>query len=241
MESINKLIEVIRNYIASNQVIVIIKLNKEKVSTRFYEVVNNQQVSFRPKPKEYREFSDEIYERYNSLFSTEDKFNSAVIEINPDGAYTEKFFWDSEQEKQDLLDGAEVFYQWVNEIMMSMLFEFEKENNLLPTQYDDDGDLEYLSSWDIGVFTFHITDQNELEYKIILTKDSKERIVDMPLKAYFIEAILYHHKITNTELSDVWQPWNTMILKSPHNDIPYDKREEFVSYILEQNLDRADL
>lgn len=51
MESINKLIEATRNYVSSNQVIVIIKLNKEKVSTRFYEVINNEQVSFRPKPK----------------------------------------------------------------------------------------------------------------------------------------------------------------------------------------------
>ena len=131
-----------------------------------------------------------------------------------------------------MLDGAEVFYQWVNEIMMSMLFEYEKDNNLLPTQYDDDGDLEYLSSWDSGVFTFHITEQNELVYKINLTKDGKERIVEMPLKAFFIEGILNHHKITNTELSDVWQPWNTLILKSLNYDIPYDKREEFVSYIL---------
>lgn len=47
--------------------------------------------------------------------------------------------------------------------MMSMLFEFEKDNNLMPTQYDSDGDLEYLSSWDNGVFTFHINDKNELE------------------------------------------------------------------------------
>jgi hypothetical protein len=55
----------------------------------------------------------------------------------------------------------------------------------------------------------------------------------MPLKDYFIEGILEHHQITNTELSDEWKSWNTLIIKSPHNSIPYDKVNEFVSYILE--------
>lgn len=233
MESINKLIEATRNYVSSNQVIVIIKLNKEKVSTRFYEVINNEQVSFRPKPKEYREFSDEIYERYNSLLSTEDKFNSTIIEIDPNGAYSEKYFWDSEQEKQDLLGGAEVFFQWVNERMMSLIFEFEQDNNLLPTRLDADDELEYLSSWDSGVFTFHINEKNELEYKIVLTKNGVERVLDMPLKDYFIEGILNHYQITHTILSDEWKPWNTLIIRSPHTGIPYDKVDEYVSYILE--------
>ncbi|SFZ97115.1 hypothetical protein SAMN05216324_1423 [Chryseobacterium limigenitum] len=230
---LSSLIGVIRNYVSNNQVIMIIKLNKEKVSTRFYEVINNEQVSFRPKPKEYREFSDEIYERYNSLFSTEDKFNSAVIEIDPDGAYSEKYFWDSEQEKQDLLGGAEVFFQWANERMLSLIFEFEQDNNLLPTQLDADDELEYLSSWDSGVFTFHVNEKNEVEYKIVLTKDGIERVLEMPLKDYFIEGILNHYQITHTILSDEWKPWNTLIIKSPHNSIPYDKVDEFVRYILE--------
>lgn len=233
MESISELIEAIRNYVINNHVIVIIKINKEKVSTRFYEVINNEQVSFRPKPKEYREFSDEIYEHYNSLFSTEDKFNSVIIEINPDGVYSEKYFWDSEQEKQDLLSGAEVFFQWANERMMSLIFEFEQDNNLLPTQLDADGELEYLSSWDSGVFVFHVNEKNELECKIILTKDGIERVLKMPLKDYFIEGILNHYQITHTILSDEWKPWNTLVIKSPHTGIPYDKVDQFVSYILE--------
>ena len=233
MESINKLIEVVKDYVETNNVIIIVKLNKEKVSTRFYEIKNKEEVYFRPKPKEYREFSDEIYELYNSLFSTKDKFNSVIIEISPEGLHSEKYFWDSEKEKQDLLEGADVFYQWVNERMMSMIFEYEKDNNLAPTQYDSDGDLEYLSSWDSGVFNFHINEKNNIECKIVLTKDGKERILNLPLKDYFIEGILEHYRITNTELSDEWKPWNTMILKSLHYDIPYDKRDEFVNYILE--------
>ncbi|MNE50152.1 hypothetical protein D3C80_1447130 [compost metagenome] len=70
-------------------------------------------------------------------------------------------------------------------------------------------------------------------YKVVLTKDGKERTLDFPLKDYFVEGILDHYKVTNNELSDEWKPWNTMILKSLHYDIPYDKREEFVSYILQ--------
>ncbi|OWK99174.1 hypothetical protein AP75_01425 [Kaistella haifensis DSM 19056] len=179
------------------------------------------------------DIADIIHKRQKGLLNTSEKFNKAKIEIYPDGTFLEHYWWDSGLQKQNLLNYAQVFYQWANDRMMSMIFEFEKDNNLLPTQYDGDGDLEYLSSWDSGVFTFHINDKNELEYKIILTKDGKERILEMPLKDYFIEGILEHHKITNTELSDEWKPWNTMVLKSPHNDIPYDKRDEFVSYILE--------
>ncbi|MDO3425483.1 hypothetical protein QWT87_11330 [Chryseobacterium sp. APV1] len=179
------------------------------------------------------DIADIIHKRQKGVLNTSEKFNKAKIEIYPDGTYSEHDWWDSGLQKQNLLNYAQVFYQWANDRMMSMIFEFEKDNNLLPTQYDGDGELEYLSSWDSGVFTFHINDKNELEYKIILAKDGKERILEMPLKDYFIEGILEHHKITNTELSNEWKPWNTMVLKSLHYDIPYDKRDEFVSYILE--------
>ncbi|MDP5199839.1 hypothetical protein [Flavobacterium sp. DG2-3] len=172
-----------------------------------------------------------ISDYFEETIHTDKKFNRFILELNNDKTYSQKHFWDNEKEKQDLLRGAEVFYQWTNDRMMSMIFEYEKENGLVPTQLDDDGDLEYLSSWDSGLFTFHINDKSDLEYKISLTKDGKVRILDMPLKDYFIEGIFEHHKITNTELTDEWQSWNTMELKSPHYHIPYDKRDEFVRYI----------
>ncbi|UPZ14846.1 hypothetical protein [Flavobacterium humidisoli] len=175
---------------------------------------------------------ESIRNKYNSNVNhLSKKFNKYQIEIYPNGEVREKEWWDLEKEKKDLLDGAEVFYQWVNERMMSMIFEYEKDDNLVPTQYDDDGDLEYLSSWDRGLFTFYINEKEELEYKIALTKDGIERLLDMPLKDYFIKEILDHHKITNEKLVTEWQSWNTMELKSLNYDIPYDKREEFVRYI----------
>ncbi|BFO65404.1 hypothetical protein [Chryseobacterium sp. KCF3-3] len=179
------------------------------------------------------DIADIIHKKQKRVLNTSEKFNKAKIEIYPDGTYLERYWWDSGLQKQNLLNYAQVFYQWANDRMMSMIFEFEKENNLLPTQYDGDGDLEYLSSWDSGVFTFHINDKSELEYKIVLTKDGVESVLEMLLKDYFIEGILEHHKITNTILSDEWKPWNTLIIKSPHTGIPYDRVDEFVSYILE--------
>ncbi|WP_347051784.1 hypothetical protein [Flavobacterium olei] len=176
---------------------------------------------------------EKISEYFEETIHTEKRFNRFIIEINNDKTYSQEQYWDITKEKQDLLNTADVFYQWVNERMMSMIFEYEKDNNLIPTQYDSDGDLEYLSSWDSGVFTFHINEKNDLEYKVALTQDGKERILDLPVKDYFIEGILEHYKVTNTELSDVWKSWNTMKLKSLHYDIPYDKREDFVSYIME--------
>jgi len=172
-----------------------------------------------------------IYEIFKDRIETGDQFNVAIFEIQNNGDYLSTYKWENDKAKQDLLDYAEVFYQWVNYRMMSMIFEYEKDNDLVPTEYDDDGDLEYLSSWDSGIFTFHINDKEELEYKIELTQDGEERILNMPLKDYFVEGILEHYKVTNTELADKWEPWNTMILKSLHYDIPYDKRDEFVRYI----------
>ncbi|EJG03053.1 hypothetical protein [Flavobacterium sp. F52] len=174
-----------------------------------------------------------IYNLFISKIETNDKFNIVIYKIKNDGTHSSVYLWENEKSHQDLLDYAEVFYQWVNERMMSMIFEYEKDNDLVPTEYDSDGDLEYLSSWDSGVFTFHIDKNNNLVYKVVLTKDGKERTLDLPLRDYFVEGILDHYKVTNNELSDDWKPWNTMILKSLHYDIPYDKREEFVNYILE--------
>lgn len=179
------------------------------------------------------DIADIIHKKQKEVLNTSEKFNKAKIEIYSDGTYSEYYWWDSGLQNQDLLNYADVFYQWVNDRMMSMIFEFEKDNDLVPTQYDADGDLEYLSSWDSGVFTFHIDKKNSLEYKIVLIKEGKERVLDMPLKDFFKEGMLEHYKITNTELTHEWKPWNTMILKSNHNDIPHDKRNEFVSYVME--------
>ena len=174
---------------------------------------------------------EKISEYFETLIKTEEKFNRFIIEINKDKTYSHRLYWDFKKEKQDWLNTAEVFYQWVNQAMMSMIFEYEKDNALLSVQYDEDGDLEYLSSWDSGVFTFHVNDKEELKHSVLLTKDGKERELAMPLKDYFIHGILEHHKVTNTDLADVWKPWNTMKLKSLHYDITYDKREEFVRYL----------
>lgn len=181
--------------------------------------------------KPIRDTVRKMAEKFHETKESDEKFNRVRIEINIDETYTEEYWWDSVREKQDLLESAQVFYQWVNDRMMSMIFEYEKDNNLLPIQYDLDDDLEYLSSWDSGVFTFHINEKKDLEQKIVLTKEGKERNLDLPMKDYFVEGILGHHKVTNIELSSEWKPWNTMILKSLHYDIPYDKREEYISYL----------
>lgn len=174
-----------------------------------------------------------IINEYNqNIKDVSKRFNKYQIEFYFNGEVIEKKWWDSGKVKQDLLGGAEVFYQWVNYRMMSMIFEYEQANNLVPTRIDDDDELEYLSSWDSGVFTFRIVD-DKLTSKIELTKDGVTRIIDFPFKDYFITGMLEHHKTTHNELKDEWKPWNTMVLKSLHYDIPYDKREEYVSYRLD--------
>jgi len=235
IENYNEIIEKLKD-INWKKFNIVFNINKGSIGYDKIEYIddNDVEILFFIRFGEIDALINSIRNKYNSnIDDPSKKFNKYEIEIYPNGEVTEKEWWDSEKEKKDLLDGAEVFYQWVNELMMSMIFEYEKDNDLVPTQLDSDGDLEYLSSWDSGVFTFHINEKNNLEYKVVLTKDGKERTLDLPLRDYFVEGILDHYKVTNNELSDEWKPWNTMILKSLHYDIPYDKRDEFVSYILE--------
>ncbi|WP_165621355.1 hypothetical protein [Flavobacterium columnare] len=195
-----------------------------------YIMSSGDVVSTTKSPRPIDDEIEVISEYFDKTINTVERFNKFLIEIDNNKNFSEKHFWDEGKVKQDLLDYAEIFFQWANDRMMSMIFEYEKDNNLLLTQYDNDGDLEYLSSWDRGVFTFYINENNELEYKIVLIKDGVERVSEMPLKDYFIEGVLEHHKITNTELLDVWKPWNTLIIRSPHTGIPYDKVDEYVEY-----------
>ena len=172
------------------------------IYTYYFEDINKKEGSL--DGKELYPYERQVFELFKSKIDSKDQFNIVKYKIKNDGSYTVSYKWESEEAYKNLLDYAEVFYQWVNERMMSMIFEYEKDNNLIPTQYDSDGDLEYLSSWDSGVFIFHINEKNDLEYKVSLTQDGKERILDLPLTNYFIEGILQHCKVTNTELSDVW-------------------------------------
>ncbi len=156
------------------------------------------------------------------------------IKIQSDGTFTENYYWDSSKELQDKLIAAKYFYQWVNDTMMNRIFEYEKENNLLTPNYDEEGDLiDYKESWHSGIFTFNIVN-SKVDYVIELVKDGISRKLPMPLPEYFVNGLLEHYQITNEELTDDWQSWNTLVIKSPHNSIPYDSWEEYVTYSLER-------
>ncbi len=194
---------------------------------------NNDKKDTSLEGRELFKYEHQVYELFKTKIDTEEQFNLAIYKIIKDGTYSSLYEWESEKAIENLVDYAKVFHHWANDRMMSMIFEYENDNGLVPTQYDNDGDLEYLSSWYSGGFTFHINEKNELEYKMLLTKNGIERVLEMPLKDYFIKGILEHHQITNKELSDEWKSWNTLIIKSPHNSIPYDKVGDFVNYMME--------
>ena len=56
--------------------------------------------------------------------------------------------------KQNLITGAEVFFQWVNKRMMSMIFELVKDNYLLPIRYDGDGVIDFRVLGIVGYLLF---------------------------------------------------------------------------------------
>jgi hypothetical protein len=57
------------------------------------------------------DIADIIHKKQKEVLNTSEKFNKAKIKINPDGTYSEYYWWDSGLQKQDLLNYAEVFYQ----------------------------------------------------------------------------------------------------------------------------------
>jgi hypothetical protein len=137
----------------------------------------------------------------------------------------------SKETKLQLLSSADVFPQWVNERIMSLIYETEFPNG--PTERDDDGDSLYVSTWDRGVFTFRIN-KGKIDSDILLCKGENERRIEVPLPGYFIKAMFEHHEITNTGiLKDNWKPWNKLAIHSPHNDLPYSAMDNHVFYSLE--------
>lgn len=207
-----------------------------KLNRNIYYLLDKEYVRLDLKPKEYRFFTNYNRELYlDKLDNINERFNKLEVLIFPDGTYKEKYWWDDKKENQDKLNSANVFYQWLNETMMNRIYEFEKEHNLLTPVYDDDGEFDYhASSWDYGEFEFKIH-QNKLIHNITLTKDGNSRMLKMSLPEYVVKGVLEHHEITNKELTKEWKPWDTLLIKSPHNDIPYKNWEDYVTYSLEGN------
>ncbi len=176
-----------------------------------------------------KKLKNELIEKYEtSISDIETRFNNFEIEIFLDGNYKERYWWDNAKEYDAKLTRAKYFYHYINEIFIERIFDYEYEHNLLPTRLDDDGELEYLSSWDEGIFTFIIIART-VEIKIELVKDGKIRLFD---SSYFVglqEIILEHYTLTNEELKE-WLPWNKLVIKSPHKEITSDMVEDHVSY-----------
>lgn len=161
--------------------------------------------------------------RFNILSLSYDKKSESV---------NVQYSWDDEYVEQNIVDRERLFPQWINERMMSIIYEHEFPNG--PTAKDVDGDPLYESTWDSGTFTFLISDSKDVEVIVELKKDGKSRKMDLTLPEYFTKAMIEHYQITHGELKHKWQPWNKMVIKSPHNDLPYGHFEKHVFYNFEE-------
>ncbi|CAM1356522.1 hypothetical protein [Tenacibaculum ascidiaceicola] len=200
----------------------------------FYKYSSDEYKEIIVSTRELRTNIEGIVSKYHVLKNSKEKFNKVFILINKNCQIDITYKYDLEKLRVEKLNNSLVFYQWANETLMNRIFDYEKEHNLLKPIYDEDDDLvDYENSWDSGVFTFKIVN-NKLDYNIELIKDGISRNLPMPLPEYFIKGLLEHYKITNEELKEEWQPWNTLVIKSPNNDIPYNSWEEYVTYSLER-------
>ncbi|TCP24808.1 hypothetical protein EV195_105239 [Tenacibaculum skagerrakense] len=186
--------------------------------------------------KKIKEVIDFIRESYNSKKNTNEKFNKVEVSLILNENSTVRYYLDEAEELKNKINTENVFFQWLNDNMMNRIFDFEKGNNLLTPNYDEDGDfIDFQSSWDQGIFTFNIVNK-EVFHKIQLFKNEESRLLSMPLPDYLVNGILEHHYVTNNELTEVWEPWNTLVIKSPHNSIPYDDWKKYVTYSLEDKI-----
>lgn len=159
------------------------------------------------------------------------RFNTFQIEVSSDGNSQINYKWEDEEHRKDQFDSAQVFPQWINERCITYIYENEFPNG--PTERDDDGDHLYVSTWDHGVFTFKIKSK-VIESDIVLFKGTTPRKIILDLPDYFEEALLNHYEITNNGiLKDNWTPWNKLVIKSPHNTLPYGERDKHVFYSIE--------
>lgn len=182
------------------------------------------------------EVIDFIRESYDSKKGTNERFNKVQVNFTLNEDSSVRYYLDKAEELKDKIETENVFFQWLNDNMMNRIFDYEKENNLLTPNYDEDGDfIDFQSSWDEGVFTFKIVNK-EVKYSIELFKNNESRLLSMSLPDYLVNGILEHHYVTNNELTEVWEAWNTLVVKSPHNSIPYDDWKKYVTYSLEDSI-----
>jgi hypothetical protein len=197
-------------------------------SSAGYIIVNGNKTST-PPPKEVRRkikvYFDEVKE------TPTNRFNKATLSIRQGEEASIQYAWEDETFKKDKLESAEVFPQWVNERITSLIYETEFPNG--PTEKDEDGEPLYVSTWDGGVFTFNIS-KGKIDSDILVYKEENERHIEISLPGYFIKAMREHHEITNSGLlKDDWKPWNKLVIHSPHNDLPSSKMNDHVFYSLE--------
>jgi hypothetical protein len=198
-----------------------------------YKLNNGQILETRISPRGINAEINIIHSFFKEKIDSVNKFNKVTIEITSETGYEIHYEWNKQKELQEKIDSANVFYQWANDTMMNRIFDYEMENNLLTPNYDEDGDLiDYQDSWDKGLFEFSIN-ENKIAHKITLFKDKIERNLPMPLPEYFTTGLLEHYTVTNTELTNEWEPWNTITIKSPNNSIPYNEWKDYVKYSLE--------
>jgi hypothetical protein len=158
---------------------------------------------------------------------TSKRFNKVEFVVTRD-SYDVSYHWDEQLYLVELSDNARLFPQWVNDRMMSSIYKQEFPNG--PVDKDEDGDPAYVSSWDSGLFTFRIKDK-ALITTVVLDKDGVQREFSFNTPDDLKNGILEHHELTNNGLlKATWAPWNTMVIKSPHNSLPYGKFSEYVFY-----------
>lgn len=177
-----------------------------------------------------------VKNEYKSVLNTKEKFNYFKYKINKNKEDETLIIWnelDSLIEKQN---SALVFYDWINERMMTLIYEAEFPNG--PTAQDADGDPLYETTWNSGIFIFQIK-ESELTSDITLIQKEESRKLKIKFPKPFIQALLEHQITTNFgELKDLWEPWDTLKIVSPHNSIPSLEKDKRVFYFMSEEKKR---
>ena len=157
-------------------------------------------------------------------FASEGRLYSDVeFEINPDGSYTSRYWFDEERLYKEEYDSA---------MLVAKDFPHAEANSLVNHQlaYKQ----KFKRKFERIVLTYWI--ENELPYFELYSFNKKNQKLPIELDDEYIkntnEILKKHYESTNNGiLKDVWKPWNRIIISIPPNG--YLNENEDIEYYLD--------
>lgn len=157
------------------------------------------------------------------------RYSDVEFEINPDGSYTSRYWFDEERLYKEEYDSA---------MLVAKDFPHAEANSLVNHQlaYKQ----KFKRKFERIVLTYWI--ENELPYFELYSINKKNQKLPIELDDEYIKntnnILKRHYETTNNGiLKDVWKPWNKIVLSIPPNSY-LDENEDIAYYLDDVKLEK---